>query len=122
MDSVFTEMGLLGHLTSGEHLGNSLRVHLEQHAWEITVTVNAQHTYPTSWSWPMADIANPSPHSYGILLPTVFPIVTANLSEFTQGWNVMAIAGRRASAEGGAKKMCLHHPCPSGIAGLGFFR
>lgn len=70
----------------------------------------------------MADIANPSPYSYGILLPTVFPIVTANLSEFTQGWNVMAIAGRRASAEGGAKKMCLHHPCPSGIAGLGFFR
>lgn len=103
MDSVVTEMGLLGHLTSGEHLGNSLRVHLEQHAWEITVTVNVQHTYPTFWSWLMADIANPSPHSYGIL-PTVFPTVTANVSEFTQGWNIMAIAGRRASAEGGAKK------------------
>lgn len=32
-DSAFTEMGLLGHLISGEHLGNSLRAHFGQHAW-----------------------------------------------------------------------------------------
>lgn len=70
----------------------------------------------------MADIANPSPHSCGILLPTVFQTVTANLSESARRWDVMAIAGGRAITEGGAKEMCLHHPCLSGITGLGFLR
>lgn len=41
---VFTEMGLLGHVTCGEHLGNSLRAHLGQDTWGITGMANTQHT------------------------------------------------------------------------------
>lgn len=42
---VFTEMGLMGHITCGEHLGNSLRVHLGQDTWRMPGMANTQHTY-----------------------------------------------------------------------------
>ena len=39
-DSVFTEMRLLGHLTCGERLGNSLRVHL---GWTLAGSRYGKH-------------------------------------------------------------------------------
>lgn len=42
-EPVFTEMGLLGHVTCGEHLGNSLKAHLGQDTWGTTGMANARH-------------------------------------------------------------------------------
>lgn len=70
--SIFAEMGPLGHVTRGEHWGNSLRLHLGRDPWGITGTATHSTRAPTSLSSPMADIANPSPHSGGVLLSAVF--------------------------------------------------
>lgn len=83
-EPVFTEMGLLGHVTCGEHLGNSLKAHLGQDTWGPQVWQTHGTCATTSLSLPMADITNPSPHSCGILLSAVFQTVTANLSALTR--------------------------------------